>query len=50
LLARLELVLAQVAELERERDAVVEPGASDKTSKMIQQLASLRSIGVQSAI
>jgi len=33
LLARLELVLAQIAELERERDAVVEAEASDKASK-----------------
>lgn len=49
LLARLELVLAQIAELERERDAVVETEASDKASKMIQQLASLRGIGIQSA-
>ena len=30
LLARLELVLRQIAELERERDAVVETEASDK--------------------
>ena len=43
LLARLELVLAQIAELERERDAVVEAEASDKASKI------LRGIGVQSA-
>ena len=49
LLARLELVLAQIAELEGERDAVVESVASDKASKMIQQLTSLRGIGVQSA-
>jgi transposase len=49
LLARLELVLAQIAELERERDAVVETEASDQASKMIQQLTSLRGIGVQSA-
>jgi transposase len=49
LLARLELVLAQVATLEHERDAVVETEASDQASKMIQQLASLRGIGVQSA-
>jgi len=42
LLARLELVLAQIAELERERDAVVETEASDKASKMIQQLAACR--------
>jgi transposase len=49
LLARLELVLMQIAELERERDAVVETKASDKAGKMIQQLISLRGIGVQSA-
>jgi transposase len=49
LLARLELVLAQIAELERERDVVVEAEASDKASKMIQQLTKLRGIGVQSA-
>ena len=49
LLARLELVLAQIAELERERDAVVETEAPDKASKMIQQLTGLHGIGVQSA-
>jgi transposase len=49
LLARLELVLTQIAELERERDAVVETETPDKASKMIQQLAGLRGIGVQSA-
>jgi hypothetical protein len=49
LLARLELVLTQIAELERERDAVVETDASDGASKMIQQLTALRGIGVQSA-
>src|SRR5205085_11060389 len=49
LLARLELVLAQIAELERERDAVVETETPDHASKMIQQLAGLRGIGVQSA-
>ena len=38
LLARLELVLAHLAELERERDAVVEAEASDKASKMISSL------------
>jgi hypothetical protein len=38
LLARLELVLTQITELERERDAVVETEASDEASKMIQQL------------
>ena len=35
-------MLTQVAELERERDAVVETEASDKASKMIQQLTGLR--------
>jgi transposase len=49
LLARLELVLTQIAELERERDAVVETEAPDKASQMIQQLTGLRGIGVQSA-
>jgi transposase len=49
LLARLELVLAQIAELERERDAVIEDDAPDKAGKMIQQLTNLRGIGVQSA-
>ena len=39
----------QIAELERERDAVVETEASDGASKMIQQLTALRGIGVQSA-
>ena len=49
LLDRLELVLAQIAELERESDAVMETEAPDKASKMIQQLTKLRGIGVQSA-
>src|SRR6516162_6747788 len=49
LLARLELVLTQIAELERERDAVVETEASDRAGKVIQQLTALRGIGVQSA-
>jgi transposase len=49
LLARLELVLDQIAELERERDAVVETAAPDHAARMIQQLASLRGVGVQSA-
>ena len=35
--------------MEHERDAVVETEASDQASEMIQQLASLRGIGVQSA-
>jgi len=49
LLVRLELVLTQIAELERERDAVMETEASDSASRMIQQLTALRGIGVQSA-
>ena len=49
LLARLELVLAQIAELEREPDEVAAADAPDRAGKMIQQLASLRGIGVQSA-
>ena len=36
-------------ELERERDAVLEEEAPDKAEEMIQQLAGLRGIGVQSA-
>ncbi|GGB97650.1 IS110 family transposase [Novosphingobium endophyticum] len=49
LLSRLELVLDQIAALEKDRDAVAEMPASDDASRMIQQLCSLRGIGVQSA-
>ena len=49
LLARLELVLAHITESERERDAVAETAAPDHAARMIQQLAGLRGIGVQSA-
>jgi transposase len=49
LLSRLELVLSQIAELEEDRDAVAETAAPDRAGKMIQQLCSLRGIGVQSA-
>ncbi len=49
LLTRLELVLTQIAQLERERDAVVKEPAEDKAGEMIQQLCQLRGIGVQSA-
>ena len=49
LLARLELVLAHITELERERNAEAETGAKDHAAKIIQQLAGLRGIGVQSA-
>ena len=49
MLDRLELVCAQIAELERERDAVLDEEAPGKAEEMIQQLAGLRGIGVQSA-
>ena len=49
LLDRLDLVCAQIAELEQERDAVLEREAPDKAEKMIQQLVGLRGIGVQTA-
>jgi transposase len=49
LLTRLELVLAQIAELELERDAVAKTDTPDQAGKMIQQLIRLRGIGVQSA-
>jgi transposase len=49
MLDRLELVCAQIAELEQQRDAVLEEEAPDKAEKMIQQLAGLRGIGVQTA-
>ncbi len=46
---RLDLVRAQIANLEQERDAVLENEAPDRAGGMIQQLATLRGIGVQSA-
>jgi transposase len=46
---RLELVLEQISELDRERDAVLEEKAPDKAALMIQELVKLRGIGVQSA-
>lgn len=49
LLSRLKLVLTQIAQLEQERDAVVKEPANDEAGRMIQQLCSLRGIGVQSA-
>jgi transposase len=49
MLLRLELVLAQLAELDQQRDAVLEDVAPDRAGAMIQQLAGLRGIGVQSA-
>ena len=49
MLFRLELVLAQIAELDQQRDAVLEDAEPDRAGAMIQQLAGLRGIGVQSA-
>jgi transposase len=49
LLTRLELVLAQVAEIDQQRDAVLNDRAPDAAGQMIQQLAGLRGVGVQSA-
>jgi transposase len=49
LLTRLELVLAQIAEIDERRDAVLEDAAPDAAGRMIQQLTGLRGIGVQSA-
>lgn len=49
MLDRLELLLEQIADLERQRDAVLGEERPDKAAEMIQQLASLRGIGVQSA-
>ena len=46
---RLELVLEQISELDRERDAVLEEEAPDQAGRMIQELVKLRGIGVQSA-
>ena len=49
-LVRLELVLAQIAELEAQRDAVVEePVANDKPAAMIQTLCRLRALGPETA-
>ena len=49
LLARLELALAQIAELEPEPDEAAAADAPDRAGKMIQQLTSPRGIGVLSA-
>ncbi len=49
MLDRLDLVRAQIANLEQERDAVLENELPDRAGGMIQQLAALRGIGVQSA-
>ena len=45
MLDRLELVCAQIAELERERDTVLEEKTPDKAEEMIRQLTGLRGIG-----
>lgn len=49
MLDRLELLLIQITELEQLRDAVLEDENPDRAASMIQQLAKLRGIGVQSA-
>ena len=49
IIERLELVLAQIAALERRRDAVLEKEAPGRAERMIQTLARLRGIGAQSA-
>ena len=49
MLDRLELLLIQIAELEQSRDAVLDDENPDRAAGMIQQLARLRGIGVQSA-
>ena len=49
MLDRLELLLIQITELETSRDAVLEDENPDKSASMIQQLAKLSGVGVQSA-
>ena len=49
LLDRLDLVRKQVTELEAQRDQAVEGEAAGQAEKMVQQLARLRGIGVQTA-
>ena len=49
MLDRLDLVRTQIAELEQQRDAVLQAEAPNRPDEMIQQLAKLRGIGVQSA-
>jgi transposase len=46
---RLELLLTQITELEKSRDSVLEDENPEKAASMIQQLAKLRGVGVQSA-
>ncbi len=49
MLDRLELVLAQLAALERQRDAVLEGAAPGEAERMIRELVRLRGVGVQGA-
>jgi len=49
MLDRLDLVRTQITALEQERDAVLEDEVPDRAGAMIQQLATLRGVGVQSA-
>ena len=49
MLDRLELLLIQITELEQSRDAVLKDENPDRAAGMIQQLAKLRGVGVQSA-
>jgi transposase len=49
MLDRLELLLIQITELEQSRDAVLGDENPDRAAGMIQQLAKLRGVGVQSA-
>jgi len=49
LLDRLDLIRQQVADLEAQRDQAVEGEAAGRTEQMIQRLARLRGIGVQTA-
>ena len=49
MLDRLELLLIQITELEQSRDAVFKDENPDRAAGMIQQLAELLGVGVQSA-
>jgi len=49
LIGRLELVLEQIAQIDQERDAILQEVTPDAAGRMIQQLTQLRGIGVQSA-
>jgi len=49
LIARYELVLQQIEELEAERDEVLEQEPSDDAEAMIQRLCTLKGVGAQSA-